>query len=198
MEQEIEIWLPVADPRFSWMYEASSHGRIRSIDIIKDNGKGGKYVLPGRLRKINTANNGYPMLCLTGSDGKKYNCTVHRLIAKTHVPNPHNYPVVNHTNGNKLDARAINLEWVEQESNLKHAVDTGLRRPDGMRGKSGTANKRSKKIMQCDEQGNVVRLWNSLRQTKEVGFSPGNICQVLKGNRDSHKGFIWKYLEDAS
>ena len=66
-------------------------------------------------------NTGYKMVRLT-IDGKSKGFAVHRLTAQTFLENPNNLPIVNHKDGNKLNNKVENLEWVTQLENRKHAI----------------------------------------------------------------------------
>ena len=59
------------------------------------------------------------------SIGKKLQF-VHRLVAEKYIPNPEGKEQVNHKDGNKLNNSADNLEWVTNQENRTHAVETGL------------------------------------------------------------------------
>ena len=68
--------------------------------------------------------------CVGGSFGKTSNGTtkvkylVHRLVAETYIPNPHNYSEVNHINGDKTDNSVSNLEWTSHRQNMHHSNNT--------------------------------------------------------------------------
>jgi hypothetical protein len=109
-------------------------GRIPGYDnhyIITGTGSifGNRKVPFGRgIRELKTqvSNSGYEMVKLISGAGKNKLHTIHRLVALTFIPNPHNKSFVNHKDGNKLNNCAENLEWVSPCENLKHAYDTGL------------------------------------------------------------------------
>ena len=44
----------------------------------------------------------------------------HRLIAKQFVPNPNNYPCVDHINHQRIDNHVSNLRWVSSSENSKN------------------------------------------------------------------------------
>lgn len=48
---------------------------------------------------------------------------IHRAVATTFIPNPNNYPCVNHINLIRDDNRADNLEWCTHKQNMRHAYD---------------------------------------------------------------------------
>lgn len=68
---------------------------------------------------------GYYGVRLKGRGNSK-NVYIHRLVAIAFIPNPDHKQQVNHKNGDKLDNRVENLEWVTARENTIHAWEHGL------------------------------------------------------------------------
>lgn len=94
------------------MYLVSSKGRIWSVAHDKE--------VKQSLNK-----NGYPRLTLEVNKKTK-EFKVHRLVAKTFIPNPNGLREVNHMDGNKQNNNVENLEWVTSKENVNHAFENGL------------------------------------------------------------------------
>ncbi len=70
-------------------------------------------------------NTGYKMVRLTiGKVKKSY--AIHRLVAEAFLQNPLNLSIVNHKDGDKLNNKVTNLEWVNQSENRIHAVQNKI------------------------------------------------------------------------
>ena len=62
----------------------------------------------GELRKINYAKNGYCIIDLYKHNIRK-TYFVHRLVAEAFIPNPNNYKLINHIDGDKTNNNIKNL-----------------------------------------------------------------------------------------
>ena len=95
-----EIWKDI--PEYEGRYKVSNLGRVMSLDWM--------HTKQERIMKESFCTNGYVKVSLFKNKTSKQ-CMVHRLVAKTFIPNPNNYPCINHKNENKADNRVENLEW---------------------------------------------------------------------------------------
>lgn len=113
------------------------------------------------------------------------------------VPNPKNFPQVNHKKGIKHDNRASELEWTNQSGNQFHAYRTGLQKPC-MNQKLGTSkhNKEnySKKVLQFDLQGNfIAEFYSASEAARNTNCDQTNISKVCRGEMNKHHNYVWKY-----
>ena len=79
----------------------------------------------GTKRKTSLTKAGYVLITLSKNAVKK-TFLLHRLVAEHFVPNPDGKNEVNHIDGNKLNNKASNLEWVTRDENREKAISTGL------------------------------------------------------------------------
>lgn len=99
-----ELWKPVKN--FRGIYEVSNTGLVRSVSRIDSN----NHPVKGVIIKPFIDKYGYEIVGLH-KDGIRLTRRAHRLVAESFLPNPHNYPQVNHKNKNKRDNFVDNLEW---------------------------------------------------------------------------------------
>ena len=115
---------------------------------------------------------------------------VHRLIAEAFIPNPQNYPVVNHIDGNKQNNDISNLEWCTQEHNMEEAKRLNLFKTIG-----NSYGKR--KIKQYEKNGKFIREWESLISIeRELSFKADTIGLCCRGRLKTAYGYIWEYVKE--
>lgn len=128
---ETEIWKDIDG--FKGQYQVSDLGRIKGLPR-KVNNYTGFIQLKERYLKGHATTKGYIQVQLA-SRPRRICRLIHVLVAKAFIPNPNNYPQVNHINGDKADNRVENLEWCTNSMNQIHAYATGLNHVTGRAGR---------------------------------------------------------------
>ena len=135
----------------------------------------------GRELKPSLNKGGYKFLSLSHK-GKTKTTMLHRMLAECFIPNPNNYPQINHKDGNKLNNELNNLEWCTPSYNVQHAWDTGL---------ATTAEK----PVVCLDTGVVYKSARYAADTLNYK-SPSAITACCLGKRKSaYNGWRWKYYQ---
>lgn len=116
VDKESEEWKTIPDfPN----YRCSNYGRVISLSWFRWSNR------PGEISQ-NIDRYGYWRLCLY-KNGKQYNFTTHKLVAKLFIGNcPDGYQI-NHKDGDKLNPKYDNLEYVTISQNVRHALKLGLK-----------------------------------------------------------------------
>ena len=129
-----EIWKDIEG--YEGLYQVSNLGRVRSLDrvVIRPHPKDKhlcEYKIKGRILVQLPLTSGYLFVHLH-KEQMHIQATVHRLVAMAFVPNPHNYPCINHKDENKHNNFVSNLEWCTSSYNKRYG--TGRKsRSEGMK-----------------------------------------------------------------
>ena len=117
-----ESWKPIPDIPG---YEASTLGRVRSIDreIIYEDGRKRKY--SGQILKQAINEHGYLSVCVRVNKRPTWR-KVHRIVAMAHLDSPRDGEnIVRHINDEKTDNRVENLAWGTLSDNTQDSLRNG-------------------------------------------------------------------------
>lgn len=159
-------------------YEVSNKGNIRSKEYNDSLG----HLRSSKKLKKQVNNCGYEYVILSSKEEKHKTLTVHRIVAKTFIPNPEEKEDVNHIDGNKLNNNVNNLEWTTTQENIIKRYEIGI---DG---------NNYKRVSQFDKDGNLVGSFPSSYEAERItGISRTHIGGCWRGERLTAGGYVWKF-----
>lgn len=185
-----EIWKDIKG--YEGLYQVSNMGNVKSLDRIVNHNtsKTGKSLVKGTLLKFKKDKDGYLNVCLYNNGNRSYR-RVHRLVAEAFVPNPKNFPLVNHKDEVKDNNCVDNLEWCTYQYNNTY----GTRIEKSIKGNIG---KHGKKV-RCITTG---KEFNSLKEAGEYYkcHIASNIRYCIKTNSYCGKlpdgtPLYWEYID---
>ena len=81
-----------------------------------------------------------------------------------------------------------------EETKMKMSLSAKKGTDHHMKEKIGINNPRSKKIIQKNLEGEIIKVWDSMSDIKrQLGFTPSNICRCCQGSVKRIGGFKWEY-----
>ena len=165
-----EIWKEIEG--FNGDYWVSNLGRVKSLKYKKE-----------RILKPRKQSGYYKVLLY---NDKKYEYSIHRLVAMAFIPNPDNLPQVNHKDENKANNCVDNLEWCTWEYNINYGTAITRR-----------TRSKSKKVLQFKPDGTFIKEWKSIMDVERMtGYSGGHISECCRNIIKSAYGYIWKYKKE--
>ena len=187
-----EEWRDIKD--YEGLYQISNLGRVKSLNYNRTGREG--------IMKLDKNKYGYLYICLF-KNGVKKHFRVHRLVAKTFIPNPHNLPEVNHKDENcinnfvyinedgTVNLEKSNIEWCTTEYNHNYGTHNE-RIAASNRGKYNKNT--SKQVFQYDLDNNLINIFPSGKEVqRQLGFDQSAISACCLGKRNTCGGFKWKY-----
>lgn len=198
-----EIWKGVVSLESKYMI--SSKGRVKSLERNYIDSMGRKCHVAEKFMKVKISKStGYPQVSLC-KNGKSRSFCIHRLIAEAFIPNPNNYPCVNHIDENRENSVLENLEWCTYGYNNTYG-DARKKRREAMISfyeenpeYKISIKKRgiSFKVNQYSLDGNLIKTYEGgLPEIKDVfGRNASVVSCVLHKNKTAY-GFVWRYEGD--
>ena len=164
-----EIWKPVVG--YEGLYEISSYGNVRSLDRIVIKRNGVNHPVFGKMLSERIASTGYKMATIRDLNKQPKTYSVHRLVMEAFCGKRPVGKEVNHIDGNRLNNRLDNLEYVTHTENMKHAFENNLM----------NITARSKKVLIYNETGTKIAEYYSAREAgRALGIDGSYIAKSCR------------------
>ena len=170
-----ETWETIEDYP---MYQVSSFGNVRRVN--------------GGILKQKVGKDGYCRVSLS-KEGKVKSILVHRLVAEAFIPNPNDYPIINHKDEVRNNNVVGNLEWCTYSYNLNYGNAKEKWRAKMLNGRL------SKPVCQYDKDGTLICVYPSIKEaSRQTRISPSGIasCCLKYHQYTQSGGYLWKFQDD--
>ena len=177
-----EIWKDISG--YEGYYQVSNLGNVKSMErmVERKNNETGNLSLKSRILSLNTYPKGYKKVTLRKNNTSK-SFFGHRLVAEAFIPNPNNYPYVNHKDENPSNNHSDNLEWCTNEYNMSYGT-LGYR----------ISLAKSKQVFQFDLDGNFLNTFYGVNVASRItNISSTSIVNCCNGASRSAGGFLWSF-----
>lgn len=219
---EEEIWKDI--PGYEGRYQVSNIGHVRSLNYC---GKGVVSLL--KLTTDKDGYHVIFIYSKEQSVRRYRCFRVGRLVGIVFIPNPDNKPEIDHINGIRTDDRIENLRWVTRKENdnnphcLKKKSETRMGKLNPQYGKKASSELRNKlseshkgikhsetwirnsamgkwkKVVQIDADGQIVKVWDSIKDATETIRVPkgkiSSVCHHYPG-RKTCGGYRWEFWHE--
>jgi hypothetical protein len=170
-----EEWKLFEDENLRSKFLVSNRGNVKSLSQSDPEN-------PRLLKGYKNA--GYPCIPTRKTDGKNTLRYVHKIVAELFVDNPDCHKKLIHIDGNKSNARADNLKWVDSfefKENQKKLAQAKYTPPKGIA--------RNAKLTEAQVKILKRKIFDPERKTrykilaKQFGISLGTIFAIKRGER---------------
>lgn len=168
---------------YEGLYKVSNLGKVISLKRKINNGSSYRLSKDYVMKSYDNGW-GYLRVCLRNNNKQKF-YLIHRLIAEHFIPNPNNFNVVNHIDGNKKNNKISNLEWCDHSHNNKHAFRTGL--INSLKGEKHPRSKLNEKQVIEIKKLLSEGLLTQREIAKKFNIHPNTINGIYKNQ-------IWRHL----
>lgn len=172
-----EIWKDIAG--YEGLYQVSNTGKVRSF-IRKSELQSPWHLIKPHITR------GYAFIALyTNKVKRSKNFLLHRLVAQAFIPNPNNYPEINHKDENKLNNAVDNLEWCTRSYNMCYGT---------ARFRQGISA--SAQVEQLTIENIPIAHYCSVPIAAKInGIDASSIHKCCNNKRESAGGYKWRYFE---
>ena len=173
----VEQWRPIDG--YEGYYLVSSMGRVIALP--------NSHHKAPLLMKLKPERCGYLKIGLSMNNKQKF-LLVHRLVAKAFIPNPNDYPFINHIDENKKNNCVENLEWCTAKMNVNHGT-----------ARARTCAKQKNNVHPCPvvqktlDGVEVARYASCSDIPRLTKFRRTGVVECLRGRIQTAYGYKWEY-----